>query len=172
MPTKDTFKCPPIKGFVDYYLRQSVVSIDPFSRNFGGCTYTNDLNPKTKAQYHMKAHSFLEMIKNEKIVADLFIFDPPYTTRQVKECYSGVGIDLSYEDSLNGSWALEKKILSEIIPIKAVFLHFGYHTNGMGVGAGFAIEEILIVAHGGAHNDTICMAERRVNKQDLIRGIG
>ena len=26
---------------------------------------------------------------------------------------------------------------------------------------GYTIEEILIVCHGGAHNDTICMAERK-----------
>jgi N6-adenosine-specific RNA methylase IME4 len=37
-------------------------------------------------------------------------------------------------------------------------LSFGWNSAGMG--DGFEREEILLVAHGGAHNDTICVAER------------
>lgn len=42
-----------------------------------------------------------------------------------------------------------------------VCLSFGWSTNGMGKTRGYEIEEILLVAHGGARNDTICMAERK-----------
>jgi hypothetical protein len=31
----------------------------------------------------------------------------------------------------------------------------------MGKKHGFEIIEVMLVAHGGAHNDTICMAERK-----------
>lgn len=35
----------------------------------------------------------------------------------------------------------------------------------LGLQNGAKIIEILIVAHGGAHNDTICMAERKISHQ-------
>lgn len=34
----------------------------------------------------------------------------------------------------------------------------------MGLKHGFAIEEIMLVAHGGVHNDTIVMVERKVER--------
>jgi hypothetical protein len=43
----------------------------------------------------------------------------------------------------------------------ATFLSFGWNSTGMGQKRGYEIIEILIVAHGSAHNDTICMAERK-----------
>lgn len=39
-----------------------------------------------------------------------------------------------------------------------VVLSFGWNSTGMG--AGFEKIELLLVAHGAAHNDTICLAER------------
>jgi hypothetical protein len=38
-----------------------------------------------------------------------------------------------------------------------VVLSFGWNSAGMG--KGFRMDEIMLVAHGGAHNDTICVAE-------------
>jgi hypothetical protein len=32
----------------------------------------------------------------------------------------------------------------------------------MGKGRGYQMEELLLVAHGGAHNDTIVVVERKV----------
>ncbi|HUT43909.1 MAG TPA: hypothetical protein VMW95_06190, partial [Desulfobacterales bacterium] len=79
MANKETFKCSPIKPFVEQYLNQSKISIDPFARNCQQCTYTNDLNPKTNAQYHMKAEQFLQMLVDQEVKADLVVFDPPYS---------------------------------------------------------------------------------------------
>ena len=31
----------------------------------------------------------------------------------------------------------------------------------MGTGRGYELVEVMLVAHGGAHNDTICIAERK-----------
>jgi hypothetical protein len=42
-----------------------------------------------------------------------------------------------------------------------IILSFGWNTVGMGKSRGYEIREILLVCHGGAHNDTICMAERK-----------
>lgn len=38
----------------------------------------------------------------------------------------------------------------------------------MGIGKLYKIEEILLVCHGGAHNDTICMAERKIAEQTSL----
>ena len=166
MPSKNTFEIEPIKSFIDKYLQQSKISVDPFSRNFQGCTYTNDLNPNTQAQYHMNALEFLKMIRDKNINPDLVVFDPPYTIHQVKEVYESIGIEFMQSDAQNvGGWYLEKNIIAEIMKPKGIFLHFGYHSNGMGFKRGFEIVEICIVAHGRCHNDTICMAEKRICQQ-------
>ena len=41
-------------------------------------------------------------------------------------------------------------------------LSFGWNSGGIGKSLGFEIIEILLVAHGGAHNDTICTVERKL----------
>lgn len=38
----------------------------------------------------------------------------------------------------------------------------------MGKERGFEILEILLVCHGGAHNDTICLAERRIPAENVL----
>jgi hypothetical protein len=49
-----------------------------------------------------------------------------------------------------------------------VVLSFGWNSAGMG--DFFEPVELLLVAHGGAHNDTICVAERCI-KTDAQWGI-
>ena len=61
-PKHNTFECAPIKSFVMKYLNDSKISVDPFARNFQGRTYTNDFNTSTKAEYHLDAVEFMEMI--------------------------------------------------------------------------------------------------------------
>lgn len=39
---------------------------------------------------------------------------------------------------------------------------FGWNSNGFGKNRGFEAVEILIVAHGGHHNDTLCVVERKL----------
>ena len=76
MPYADTFSVKPIGNFVQKYLHG--VSVDPFARNSGLATWTNDLNPQTWAQYHMDAVEFLERLVSKEIKADVVLFDPPY----------------------------------------------------------------------------------------------
>ena len=95
MPSSNTFECPPVREFVRKYLSLSSISVDPFARDVSWATYTNDLNPDTLAQYHMKALDFLVMLRDTKDLVgkvDLIIFDPPYSLRQVKECYEKFGV--------------------------------------------------------------------------------
>ncbi|MBX7170191.1 MAG: hypothetical protein K1X72_04485 [Pyrinomonadaceae bacterium] len=163
MPNAATFSIKPIGNLVKKYLQYSKVSIDPFARNNSWATFTNDLNPKTIAKSHKFALEFLEDLKTKQIKADLIIFDPPYSLRQVKEVYQGVGKDFTYADSINaGHWSKEKNICADLLQQNGYFLHFGWHSNGLGKKRGFEIVEVLLVAHGRCHNDTICTVEKRL----------
>ena len=91
MPNADTFSVPVIGALVKKHLQG--VSVDPFARNKRWATYTNDLNPTTDAEYHMDAEVFLNMlVMRNSLVADVLILDPPYSPRQISECYKEAGI--------------------------------------------------------------------------------
>ena len=163
MPSGDTFSIKPIGSLVRRFIRSSTVSIDPFARNNRWATYTNDLNPETQAERHLFALDFLKELQTEQVRADLIIFDPPYSLRQTKEVYEGVGAKFNHSDSTNaGHWAKEKDICADLLLPNGIFMHFGWHSNGMGKKRGCEVIEILLVAHGRCHNDTICTVERKV----------
>jgi len=162
IPSKDTFSIQPIGSLVKRYLAKAEISVDPFARNNEWAAYTNDLNPKTTAGHHLPAVEFLQMLKDRKIKADVVIFDPPYSIRQVKECYEGIGREFLQTDAQNGNWSKEKRLCAELLKPAGVFLHFGWHSNGIGLKHGFIVEEILLVAHGRCHYDTICTVERKI----------
>ena len=169
MPNADTFDVQPIGEFVKSYLRQSKISIDPFARNKAWTTYTNDLNPETSAQYHMDAKDFLAKIKGDGVFVDVGIFDPPYSPRQIQEVYAGIGKAVTQEDTQMVSIRRDaRNLLADIIEVGGYALSFGWNTAGMGKERGFEIVEILLVCHGGAHNDTLCMAERKVAHQIVM----
>lgn len=161
MPNSDTFQIPPIAEFVTRWLREGEFSVDPFARNNEWATYTNDLNPNTKASSHIDAQVFLETLP--KGHCDIGILDPPYSPRQISECYQEAGIPCGMKETQNAAlYSRIKKAMLPVLTDNAVVLSFGWNSVGMGRELGFEIVEIMLVCHGGAHNDTICMAERRV----------
>lgn len=163
MPSADTFSIPPIRDFVRKRLAVSVVSVDPFARNKRWATWTNDLSPDTEAKFHMDAEDFLHQMHHDGVTADLGLFDPPYSPRQISEVYKSVGRAVGMAGTQNG--ALYRRVrdaLDAIISPGGIVLSFGWNSAGMGIKRGYEIEEILLVAHGGGHNDTICVAERKV----------
>jgi hypothetical protein len=162
MPSKDTFSVKPIGEFVKKYLRESKCSIDPFARNKRWATYTNDLDSNTRAEYHMEGRDFLDMLIEKKIKSDVILCDPPYS--QVSRTYKDVGKEYKpFGDDNNA--VLYKQIKDKVkylLEDNGVILTFGWNSSGMGLNRGFEIIEILLVCHGGAHNDTICMAEKKM----------
>lgn len=58
-----------------------------------------------------------------------------------------------------------RNLMAPVLTDDATVLSFGWNTTGMGDGRGWEIIEILLVAHGGAHNDTLCMAERKIPRE-------
>jgi len=162
MPNANTFDVTPIHNFVRKYLHQSRTSIDPFARNKRWATHTNDLDPGTTAEFHMDALEFLEMLIGKGIKADTAIFDPPYSLEQCARSYKNVGRVVTERDTqIWGRWTEHKHALSRLLTADGRVLTFGWNSQGMGKKHGFEIEEILLVCHGAAHNDTICVSERR-----------
>lgn len=161
MPDSNTFRIPPIDEFVNRYTeyrehRRKVI-VDPFANDCKIGTITNDLNPKFDTTYHLDALDFLKLLDDES--ADVVLYDPPYSPRQLKECYEGFGIELTSEHT-RASWrAKHLDEIARILKPNGVCLSFGWNTNGVGMKRGFELVEVLLVPHGGWHNDTICTAE-------------
>ena len=171
MPTKHTFDCKPIGEFVWRYLKDAEVSLDPFSGNKTWATYTNDLNPDTPAQYHYEALEFLQIMKQKAVRPDVVLFDPPYSPRQIQELYNNIGKDTYLEMAhKTAGWKAEKDIIDEIIAEQGLVLCCNWNSVGMGKGRGYEILEILLVCHGASHNDTICVAERKLPRLPLSGG--
>lgn len=163
MPNKNTFDIKPIGEFVRRYLEGTVLSVDPFARDKRWATITNDLNPATDAEFHVDATEFLAGLDAVGAHPDLVIIDPPYSPRQVKECYDSIGQKMEQDDALLGKKrGAMKAIITRMVCVGGRVLHFGWNTVGMGKTLGFEQEEILIVCHGSDHNDTLCLAERKV----------
>lgn len=162
MPNAETFKIKPISEFVQAYLACSTISVDPFARNRDWATYTNDINPNTSAQYHLDAEAFLKLIANDGVVADVGLFDPPYSPRQISEHYREAGIPVSAEDTQNARlYRRVRNALDAVIQPGGVVLSFGWQSTGMGLGRKYEMLETMLITHGGGHNDTICIAERK-----------
>jgi hypothetical protein len=61
-----------------------------------------------------------------------------------------------------GRWTEIKDILSTKLIPGGVVISFGWNSEGFGIGRGYQLEEILLIAHGSGHNDTIVTVERKV----------
>ncbi len=162
MPHGDTFSIKPIGEFVHRYLAQSQTSVDPFARNNTFATYTNDLNPDTRATLHLDAEAACKKWAAAGVTVNLGLFDPPYSPRQISECYKSIGLKVGMEETQNSR--LYKRVrdaMNALIAPGGIVLSFGWQSAGMGEKRGYDPLEILLVMHGGAHNDTICIAERK-----------
>ncbi len=59
-------------------------------------------------------------------------------------------------------WSKQKEQITRIIKPNGVVITCGWNSGGIGKKHGFEIVKILLVAHGGWHNDTIITVERKV----------
>jgi hypothetical protein len=102
--------------------------------------------------FKQDAIDYLKTIPNNS--ENYLVFDPPYSQRQLKEKYHSNGI--SFEHPMNASyWSKCKVEISRIIKSSGKVISFGWNSGGIGEKYGFKITKIVLVAHGGQHNDTI-----------------
>ena len=156
MPNKNTFDIKPIKEFIEEEKTEGLW-IDPFANTNKIADITNDLNIEFDTDYHLDALEFLKTFDDNSV--DGVLFDPPYSPRQLRECYDSIGKSLSFEDTQSKFWGNLKKEISRIVKPNGKVLSFGWNSGGIGKSNGFEITHILMVAHGGWHNDTICVCD-------------
>lgn len=159
MPNSKTFSIPPIKALIEKYKEPNMVVVDPFSGGSEIGTITNDLDPDKPADFHMEATEFLRRLETGS--ADLVLYDPPYSPRQLSEVYKAFDLSVTMETTQSSYWARQKAEIARICKPGGRVITFGWNSGGIGKRYGLTIEEILLVAHGGWHNDTICTVERK-----------
>ena len=156
MPSAQTFTIKPIAELLERY-DVGIGWIDPFANENSPAEITNDINEKFDTEFNLDAKEFLALMPLKSKVGALF--DPPYSHRQVLEMYEGRRMKKA---------SVVRDLLSKAIKVGGICISFGWSSNGLGVKRDFKIEEILLVAHGGDHNDTIVTVERKVSHQERL----
>ena len=159
MPNKNTFSIKPIHELIEKYLAGDVI-IDAFANSNKLANYTNDLDESFDTDFHMEAIDFLQSFSDNSV--DCALNDPPYSPRQVSECYKKLGKTVNMETTQASYWSNLKKEYGRIVKLGGIVITCSWNSGGIGKKYGFEIEEILMVAHGGWHNDTIVVVERKV----------
>lgn len=159
MPNSRTFSIPPINEIIQKYTAGKELIIDPFSNSNRIATITNDLDPECDADFHLDALDFLKTFDDGSV--DVVLYDPPYSPRQVAECYKKLDKAVNMQTTQASYWANQKKEISRIVKPGGTVITCSWNSGGIGQKYGFTIEEILLVPHGGWHNDTIVTVEKK-----------
>lgn len=160
MPSKNTFQIKPIKELIGRYLKIGMFSIDPFANSNKLAYLTNDIDPQYDTDYNLDALDFLKLFDNKSI--DLVFNDPPFSSRQVSECYKKAGRTVNMETTQASFWGNIKKEIARVVKPNGIVISCGWNSGGIGKTLGFEIQEILLVPHGGNHNDTIVTVDKLV----------
>ena len=167
MPNKNTFEIKPIRNLINEEITDGFW-IDPFANKNKLATVTNDLNEEFDTDYHLDALDFMRLFETNSV--DGVLYDPPYSPRQVSECYNNVGFNVTWDTTKASFWGNHKREISRIVKLGGKVITFGWNSGGIGNKYGFEIIRILMVPHGGWHNDTICTVEiktREIYESDL-----
>ena len=158
MPNKHTFLIKPIKQLLSKYNFKNW--FDPFAGFNSPAEVTNDLNKECQTTYHEDSLTLIQKLDSNSFAGVLH--DPPYSLRQLKECYDNNNLKLPYEYTLNFGDNMKDNI-SRITKAGGIVISFGWNSNGIGKTRGFELQQILLVPHGGYHNDTIITVERKMS---------
>lgn len=159
MPNKWTFVMKPLKNLIDFYANDGNNWIDPFAGKYSPAEITNDLNPERNTKYHLSAEIFLKKLQGNKYKGCLF--DPPYSLRQIKECYEKLGKPLN-QWTTQKFYSDIKDLISNLILKDGFVISCGWNSIGMGKKRGFEMIEVLLLTHGRSHNDTIVTVEKKL----------
>ena len=161
MPNSKTFTIKPIKELIEKHIKGADMIVDPFANVSKLATVTNDLDMQYDTDYHLDALEFLKMFDDKSV--DVVLYDPPYSLVQLKTCYKELDKSANFETTNQSYWDNIKQEMYRIVKPNGKVLSFGWCSEGVGDKYGFNTEEILIVPHGGWHNDTICVVDVKNN---------
>ena len=108
----------------------------------------------------MDALDFLKMFDDESV--DVVLFDPPYSPRQISECYKKLDMSVDMKTTQASYWSNQKAEIGRIVKRGGYVITCSWNSGGIGKKYGFDIQEILMVAHGGWHNDTIVVVDKKL----------
>jgi len=139
MPNKRTFQIKPIKRLIERE-KCNGVWIDLFP-------------------YPFKRDALEHLLELDDSSIDGVLFDPPFSFHQANISYDAEGrkVTNTYRRDI-------KDEIRRVIKAGGKCVSFGWNSNGIGQTRGFEITRILLVAHGGGHNDTIVTVERKVQE--------
>jgi len=131
MPNKQTFTIKPIADLIKEETKGK--TLDPFPYPF-----------------KKDALAFMKEIESESI--DTGFYDPPYSLRQLKELYEGNGIAFTQEMTQH-YWSNIQEQWARLIKPGGKVIKCAWNSGR--ISNCFEITRILLVSHGGPHNDTI-----------------
>ncbi len=158
-PARWTFEQAKLRQWVESYCCGRVLNL------FAGKTRLSieevrvDISDEFKPDYCIDAYKFITETSEN---FDAVILDPPYNLRKSREKYG--------EGRYIGSLQKIKNQLARLLPIGGLIVHLGYDSVGLGNRRGFEKIAICLVCHGGDHNDTICLVERKT-RNDLFPAV-
>ena len=159
MPNPYTFEMKPVENLLKKWIKPEWKVVDPFAGKSKWATYSNDM-----AETNKNSTVWLQELVDNKIEADAVLLDPPYSPRQISEVYKSIGLKASATDTQNAKLYSDCRLLmNKILKPDGIAISFGWNSSGWGKKYGYNLLEILLVYHGGAHNDTICVVERKPN---------
>lgn len=147
-PKKYTFEQPKLRRWVEKRCQGKVLNLFAGKVRLQVNEIRVDINPEVSPDYCMDSFEF---IQTTELRFDTIILDPPYNQRKAREKYNNRYI---------GKFTKLKRKLSKVMNDNCRIITLGYNTNGMG--RGYLKEEICLINHGGDHNDTIALVERKM----------
>ena len=160
MPNKNTFSIKPIQELLKKYIKPEILSIDAFANSSKIAAITNDIDTQYDTDYNLDALEFYKLFDNNSV--DIVLYDPPYSSRQVSEVYRKFNKTVDLETTSSKYWRLQKDEIARILKPHGKCISFSWNSNGIGKCRNFKPLEILLVAHGGHHNDTIVTVEEKL----------
>lgn len=168
MPSKNTFSIKPIKDLILQYYETGKTVVDPFANNMNIKQYlreqdyfSNDIDNSYNCDCSLDAVDYLKGFIDNSV--DIILFDPPFSNRQVSECYKKLNKTVTQLDTSSSYFSKFKDEIARVLTPYGVCISCGWNSNGIGKTRGFKLVELLLVAHGGAHNDTIVTVEYKSN---------
>lgn len=145
---------------------QTIKACDPFARESFTTKepgfITNDLNEMMPTNYHLEFKDFAEMMFEQEQQFDLILFDPPYSLRQLKDLYDGIGKDLELWQTQN-MWGAGKDMLAKCVKPGGYVISLGWSSAGFGTYRGFTKKAVYLFQSSGREDryDIIMTIERK-----------
>ena len=164
-PKRYTFEQPQLKKWIEDNCEGKVLNLFAGKVTLNVDEFRVDIDPEVSPDYCGDAYGFVQECINRGDKFDTIILDPPYNLRKSREKYGSRWI---------GTLTKTKNLLPQILNQNGVIITCGYDSVGMSKSRGFEKEAICLVCHGGDHNDTICLKERKIysGKQTTIMEMG